>query len=401
MHKDFQPLGGKNGIADIVNGSTPSTDIAEYWDGDIFWATPTDMGKLSGLYLSDTARRITRAGFESCSTKLVPAGSVLLTSRAPVGNLSITTKDVAINQGMKGIVPKSGFDAHYILFYLMSKVKEMQADSHGNTFSELPKGKLEKMLIPIVPYDEQVKIGKHLQDKYKLSAKVTSAISNQSEAIASLESAVLRETYLWESGTVLPDGWEWKKLVQIADINPRRPNNLKHERFVSFLPMDAIDEVTGSISYLLTKPVEDVCNGYTYFNNDDVLFAKITPCMQNGKCCVAKGLLNGYGFGSTEFVVVRPHANIYTKWIFYYLRTTEFRRYAEDHFTGSAGQQRVPIDLIENTLVPVPKDVNKLITLTNFLDIRTSVCHKLISVNKKQMQGLDSLNLSILKEVFG
>lgn len=78
MHKDFQPLGGKNGIADIVNGSTPSTDIAEYWDGDIFWATPTDMGKLSGLYLSDTARRITRAGFESCSTKLVPAGSVLL-----------------------------------------------------------------------------------------------------------------------------------------------------------------------------------------------------------------------------------------------------------------------------------------------------------------------------------
>lgn len=302
---------------------------------------------------------------------------------------------------MKGIIPKSGFDAHYILFYLMSKVKEMQADSHGNTFSELPKRKLEKMLIPIVPYDEQVKIGKHLQDKYKLSAKVTSAISTQSEAIASLESAVLRETYLWESGTVLPDGWEWKKLVQIADINPRRPNNLKHERFVSFLPMDAIDEVTGSISYLLTKPVEDVCNGYTYFNNDDVLFAKITPCMQNGKCCVAKGLLNGYGFGSTEFVVVRPHANIYTKWIFYYLRTTEFRRYAEDHFTGSAGQQRVPIDLIENTLVPVPKDVDKLITLTNFLHIRTSVCHKLISVNKKQMQGLDSLNLSILKEVFG
>ena len=175
---------------------------------------------------------------------------------------------------------------------------------------------------------------------------------------------------------------------------------INNDKSVSFLPMDAIDEVTGSISYLLSKPSEEARKGYTYFQNGDILFAKITPCMQNGKCCIARELHNGYGFGSTEFVVIRPNKDIYRKWIFYFLRTSEFRKYAEDHFSGSAGQQRVPIDIIENALIPVPIDTSKLQSITNMLDVRTSVCHKLTSIMHKQMQVLDHLDLYVIREKY-
>lgn len=222
----------------------------------------------------------------------------------------------------------------------------------------------------------------------------------QSEALSALEPSILRGVFSWKNDELLPTGWEWKKLRDISIINPQRPNNIIYDESVSFLPMDAIDEVTGSIDYLLSKPSEEARKGYTYFQNGDILFAKITPCMQNGKCCIVKELHNGYGFGSTEFVVIRPDKDIYSKWIFYFLRTSEFRKYAEDHFSGSAGQQRVPIDLIENALIPVPIDVSQLLPIANLLDVRTSVCHKLISIMKKQMQVLNHLDLSVIREKY-
>lgn len=193
MQIEYKPLGGKNGIAKVVSGATPSTDMTEFWDGDILWATPTDVGKLKGMYLTDTERKITEAGYRSCSTNIVPKGSILLTSRAPVGNLCITTKDTTINQGMKGIIPKEGIDAHYLLFFLMSKVKDMQADSHGNTFTELPKAKLETIIVPVVSLDEQIMLVSSLKSDLQCIEKLEQILQDQIKATASLKPAKLRE----------------------------------------------------------------------------------------------------------------------------------------------------------------------------------------------------------------
>ena len=193
MHIEYRPLGGKNGVAKVLNGATPSTDMAEYWNGDILWATPTDIGKLTGMYLSDTERKITEVGYRSCSTKIIPKGSILLTSRAPVGNLCITLEDTTINQGMKGIIPNEGIDAHYLLFFLMSKVKDMQADSHGNTFTELPKAKLEKIIVPVVSYDEQIKLVTVLKRDLLRIEQLHQVLEDQVEAASSLKPAKLRE----------------------------------------------------------------------------------------------------------------------------------------------------------------------------------------------------------------
>ena len=146
---------------------------------------------------------------------------------------------------------------------------------------------------------------------------------------------------------------KWYSLGEIAEINPRLPNHLLQREFCSFVPMDEVDEQTGTIKHKRKRKVIDVQKGYTPFRNGDVLFAKITPCMENGKCAIANGLLNGFGFGSTEFHVIRSGAQVEPGWIFYYLWQEHLRRSAERRMTGSAGQKRVPGLFLEELSIPL------------------------------------------------
>lgn len=144
------------------------------------------------------------------------------------------------------------------------------------------------------------------------------------------------------------------KLSQVAEINPRKRRNLDATALCSFVPMEYVDDDLAEIVNVDTRIVADVESGYTAFENDDVLFAKITPCMENGKIALAMNLCNGVGFGSTEFHVVRASNDILPQWIYYFLRQQSVRDYAERNMTGSAGQKRVPTRIMEALEIPLP-----------------------------------------------
>jgi type I restriction enzyme, S subunit len=150
--------------------------------------------------------------------------------------------------------------------------------------------------------------------------------------------------------------WPTKALEEICQINPRLPRDAKlpDNLEVSFLPMSGIDEVQANIKNIEMRLLKDVRKGYTFFSDNDVLFAKITPCMENGKAAIACNLKNGIGFGSTEFHVLRPGQDVLPEWIFSYIRQPVFREQAAKNFTGSAGQQRVPSDFLANSKIPLP-----------------------------------------------
>ncbi len=118
--------------------------------------------------------------------------------------------------------------------------------------------------------------------------------------------------------------------------------------------MEYVDEVSGSIARTDTRLVYEVEKGYTYFAEDDVLFAKITPCMENGKCAIGRGLLNHIGYGSTEFHVLRAGDETLPEWIYYFLRQSIVRKQLERRMTGSAGQKRVPARVIGELEIPLP-----------------------------------------------
>jgi type I restriction enzyme, S subunit len=150
-------------------------------------------------------------------------------------------------------------------------------------------------------------------------------------------------------------GWQVLPLGEVCQVNPRigaeapTPDTL-----VSFVPMAAVDEQRGVIAEQETRAYREVAKGYTYFRNNDVLFAKITPCMENGKAAIAYELTNGIGFGSTEFHVLRPNAAVLPEWIFAFIRQPSFRTVAKANFTGTAGQQRVPTDFMKSVAIPLP-----------------------------------------------
>ena len=155
--------------------------------------------------------------------------------------------------------------------------------------------------------------------------------------------------------------WPILAIEQVADVNPRIdklaiPDNLP----VSFVPMPAVGAGNGSIHVEETRPAGEVKKGFTAFLEGDVLFAKITPCMENGKMAVVPKLVNGYGFGSTEFHVLRPKAGIEAKYLYYYVSSQSFRGEAERYMTGAVGQKRVSTTYLKEAKIPVaPLDQQK------------------------------------------
>ena len=145
-------------------------------------------------------------------------------------------------------------------------------------------------------------------------------------------------------------------LGEICTVNPRKKGAecSGEDMVVSFVPMSAVDERFGTIAVREERPLSDISKGFTAFENGDVLFAKITPCMENGKIALARNLVNGVGRGSTEFFVLRPGDRVLDEYVYHFIRQPRFREVARQNFTGTAGQQRVPKSFMENALVTLP-----------------------------------------------
>jgi len=192
--------------------------------------------------------------------------------------------------------------------------------------------------------------------------------------------------------------WEMVKLSDVCTVNPpkKQLKALYDNKVVSFIPMSDVTE-DGRIYTNNVKSFSEISSGFSYFIEDDVLFAKITPCMENGKGAIARGLMNGLGVGSTEFHVLRPNKESVTSdWIFRVVSFAKLRKHAEKNMTGSAGQKRVPKAFLENVLIPLPPlETQKQITKT--LD----TVAELLSMHKQQLAELDNLIISIFYDMFG
>lgn len=145
-------------VCDVTNGGTPKTGTAAYWDGPHQWLTPAEMGSLNDPHIGKTRRTITDEGLAGSSAKLVPVGSVILSTRAPIGHLAINEVPMAFNQGCRGLVPKPVVDAKYLYHFLDLSRQLLNNLGTGTTFKELSATRLKSVPIPLPPLDEQKRI---------------------------------------------------------------------------------------------------------------------------------------------------------------------------------------------------------------------------------------------------
>jgi len=198
----------------------------------------------------------------------------------------------------------------------------------------------------------------------------------------------------------LPAGWQWVKLGKVCEFNPRRPLlDRRDDAPTSFIPMESIDAVSGIVSDLRERPFGEIKKGYTYFADGDVLFAKITPCMQNGKHAIARNLIDGIGFGTTEFHVLRPGKNIDSEWIHFFIRQPGFLQEATNHFTGAVGQQRLPEEFLSSYEIPLPP-LPEQQRIAAILKEQMAAVDMARKAAQERLEAVKALPAAFLREVF-
>lgn len=194
----------------------------------------------------------------------------------------------------------------------------------------------------------------------------------------------------------VPAHWKVRRLQYVADVNPvdAYTSRLPLDTEVSFVPMEAVGEY-GGLRLDNTTTVGDTKAGYTHFRDNDVLVAKITPCFENGKGALARGLVNGQAFGTTELHVLRPGASFYAGFLFYLSISRPFRLIGEAAMYGAGGQKRISDDFVRNFRSAFP-NVSEQRQIATFLDRETARIDALIDKKRKLIELLHEQRAAII-----
>ncbi len=331
-------------VTQILNGGTPDTKKAVYWEGgDICWATLVDTKQ---KYLTDTQRKITKEGLKV--TTLLPLNTVIFSSRATIGEVCINRVPTATNQGYKNFVcnPKLiDYEYLYQVFVYLRPILENLVPA-GSKYKEINTDTISNFQIPLPPLDVQQQIADACKVVEKETEKAQKTLTDAKQSIEALTSDISTKA---KSSKKLG-------IDSVSKINPSKAEikTVNNDTLVSFVEMASVSEA-GFIASLVERPLGELRKGsYTYFAENDIIVAKITPCMENGKCALAKGLTNGLGMGSSEFHVIRANtANFMPEYLFALLNRKAVRQAAEKVMTGSSGHRRVPASFYENFPVPI------------------------------------------------
>ena len=319
----------------ILSGGTPSTAREDYWDGDIPWITSAD---IIDIKTALPRKYISKKAVQESATNLIKKGNLIVVTRVGLGKIFKNDFDVCISQDSQGLIIKDGIDVSYLLWALRDKVQEFKRTSQGSTIQGVTKNQLSQMQIPLPPLEVQRELVTEIESYQRV-------IDGARQMVASYRPRIAPN----------PD-WPTSKLSAVCAVNPPKSEiaHMGGTVEVSFVPMADIVENTMYFEVQDTKRLQDVGNSYTYFKDDDVLVAKVTPCFENGKAGIAKRLHSGIGFGSSEFYVLRARESTTPEWIFLCLATPEFRAWATPKMTGTGGLQRVPRWAIDEYEIPLP-----------------------------------------------
>lgn len=246
-------------IGTIVGGATPSTKRTSFYDGDIPWLTPKDLSANSNKYIFRGERNITAEGFNSCSCKMLPKGSVLFSSRAPIGYVAIAASEMCTNQGFKSVIPNEDTDSEFLYYLLKYNKDNIVSQGSGTTFAEVS-GKTMKGIEVVVPkeVDDQRRIASILSSldrKIELNNKINADLEEMAQAIFKnwfVDFEPFKDGKFVDSELgMIPEGW---KVGTLGDITKNKSAKVKEKNDVKVLSPVTTGELVLSEEYF-TKQV--------------------------------------------------------------------------------------------------------------------------------------------------
>ncbi len=376
-------------VCEIIAGQSPPSST--------YRTTPEGLPFFQGKADFGTASPVARVWCVA-PKKIAQPGDILISVRAPVGPTNIADVECCIGRGLAAIRCGKGANRDFILLALRHYEEALVSKGTGSTFEAINRDDLESFAIPFPSLAEQGRITAILKMQLAAVEKARAAAQARLEGVRALPAAFLRN-FFYQSGELLPDGWRWAKLGEVCEINPRRPSiDRSDETPTTFVPMEAVDAKSGSADSQV-RPFGEIKRGYTYFTEGDVLFAKITPCMQNGKHAIARDLLGGIGFGTTEFHVLRPGEHIIAEWIHFFVRQPSVLLEATEHFTGSVGQQRLLQEYLLNRKIPLPS-LEEQRRIATTLKNQMAAVEKAQATAEEELDAIDAMPSALLRKAF-
>lgn len=288
--------------------------------------------------------------------------------------------------------------AKYLYYYFVYKWRSQNTSKQfGSTVKYVRMQNFNDFIVPVPPFPEQQRIVAKIEELFAELDNSVAMLKKVKEQINQFNESLMEQIFQQSDCS-----WEEYKLgdEKICSINKNfNLPDFEDEDIVSFLPMAAVEAKTNKF-YPQTTTYGKVKKGYTKFRNGDVLFAKITPCMENGKICIVNDLIKDCGFGSTEFHVLRCSENLLPKFLYYFVSRENFLRRAVPYMTGSVGQKRMPSDYLAEQKIKVPSiDVQKQII--NCVADKISKSKSIDNILDSVLVSCDALRQSILKKAFG
>ena len=405
-------------LADISSGGTPSRDVDEYWDGDIPWVTPTDITACRGNIVLETVDRITKKGLLNSSAKLLPQGTILLTSRATVGIPRIAGKAVTTNQGFKNLLPLPQVDGKFLFYQLQRQRGAFERYAAGSTFPEINKKDTARVLIP------------HPADK-ALQEKIASVLSCIDTAIEKTEALIAKHQQikvglmhdLFTRG-VLPNG-------QLRPSRSEAPE-LYQETAIGWIPMDWRLVQAGDVCSLITKGTTPAAHdmwregeGIRFLRVDNLTFDRHLDFMAStfrvsvdthmgalarSRCLPGDVLTNivgpplgKVGLVTTEtgeininqaIAVFRPRESLLSRFFLSWLTTDTVKRWFLQRAKQTSGQVNLTLGMCQSMPVPaMPLDEQGRILAR----IQSNEC--LIEAEKSLRQQLSEQKLGLMQDL--
>ena len=388
-------------IASVVNGATPSSNVSSYWGGDIVWVTPQDLGALASRYVKTSARTITRDGYESCGATIVPAGSVAISTRAPIGHTAIFTAEACTNQGCRVLVPNDLIQADHLFYSLKVARPELESLGQGTTFSELSRDQLCGFPLSLPPLPEQATIVRYLDHTarrirrcIRAKQKLITLLEEQKQAI--IHQAVTGQIDVrtgqpypaYKPSRVewledVPEHWEVRRLKsKLRPVDRRSSSGTE-----TLLSLRRDFGVVVYAEHFSRPPQGVTLVGYKLVEAGQLVVNRLQA--NNGLLFCSR--LSGVVSPDYSVFAARPPVDM--EYLGNLLRTvtykTHFRRESTGLGTGSAGFLRLYDDRLLETPVALPPLEEQSALLVSLSEITASLCRAI---------GRQHVGIALLRE---